>query len=102
MKEGFKKWDVTEHLQTEEDINFFWEGIMEDSEGNPKVIMSALDVIARARNINQLARDTGLTRAGLYKALSGEGNPSFANVLKIVGALGLSLRIENIKVSGIS
>lgn len=90
-KEGYKKWDVVEHLSSEEDIAIFWEGILEDSEGNPEVIIRALDAIARARNINQLARDTGLTRAGIYKALSPDGNPQFGTVMKIINALGLRL-----------
>ena len=53
------------------------------------------DVIARAKNMSQLARDTGLTREGLYKALSPEGNPSFATVAKVTKALGFKLSVEH-------
>jgi probable addiction module antidote protein len=57
--------------------------------------MHALGVIARAKNMSQLARDTGLTREGLYKALSEDGNPTFATVTKIAKALGLQIRFES-------
>ena len=57
-------------------------------------IVYALSIVARAKNISQLARDTGLSREGLYKALSPEGNPTFATVAKIAGALGFKLMLE--------
>jgi probable addiction module antidote protein len=66
---------------------------MEAGGDDPAYIAHALGVIARARSMSQLARDTGLTREGLYKALSGEGNPSFATVLKVAHALGLKLKL---------
>jgi probable addiction module antidote protein len=66
--------------------------VMED--GDPALITAALGDIARARNLSQLARDTGMSREGLYKALSGEGNPSFATVMKVARALGLRLSFK--------
>ena len=62
-------------------------------DGDPALIAAALGDIARARNMSQLARDTGMTREGLYKALSGEGNPSFATVTKVARALGFKLTL---------
>ena len=60
-------------------------------ENNPTLMAQALGAIARARNMSQLARDTGLTREGLYKALSGDGNPSLATVMKVAHTLGLQI-----------
>ena len=62
---------------------------MED--GDPAIVARALGAVARARNMSQLARDVGMSREGLYKALSGEGNPSFATITKVMHALGLKL-----------
>ena len=63
-------------------------------EGDPALVVAALGDIARARGMTQLARDTGLTREGLYKALSADGNPSFATVMKVMNALGFTLRAD--------
>ncbi|MBD8872747.1 addiction module antidote protein [Rhodanobacter sp. DHB23] len=90
----FRKWDSAEHLRTEEDIALYLDACMEDGGDDPAFIAHALGVVARARNMSQLARDTGMTREGLYKALSGEGNPSFATVLKVARALGLKLAFQ--------
>jgi probable addiction module antidote protein len=88
-KETFSRYDTADYLKTEEDMAAYLDAVMED--GDPALIAAALGDIARARNMSQLARDTGLTREGLYKALSGEGNPSFATVLKVAQALGLRM-----------
>ncbi len=90
----FRKWDSAEHLRTEEDIALYLDACMEEGGDDPAFIAHALGVVARARNMSQLARDTGMTREGLYKALSGEGNPSFATVLKVARALGLKLSFQ--------
>jgi probable addiction module antidote protein len=60
-------------------------------DGNSELIASALGDVARARNMSQLARDTGLSRVGLTKALSSGGNPSFATITKVANALGLKI-----------
>jgi len=91
MTESFIRWDAAEHLQSEEDIAAYLDAAMEA--GDPALIAAALGDVARARNMMQLARDTGMTRAGLYKALSGDGNPSFATVMKVAKALGLRLKL---------
>lgn len=85
------KWDVGEHLKTEEDMVLYFEACLE--EGDPVLITAALGDIARAKGMSQVARDAGISREGLYKALSGEGNPEFATVLKVVKALGLKLHV---------
>lgn len=82
-------WDPAEHLQTEEDMAAYLEATLE--EGDPSLFAAALGDIARAKGMTQLARETGLGRESLYKALSPSGNPEFATILKIVGALGLRL-----------
>lgn len=86
-----KKWDSAEHLKTEEDIALYWEACLEEAAEDPAFITAALATIAKARGMTALARETGLTREGLYKALSADGNPEFATVMKVIRALGLHL-----------
>jgi probable addiction module antidote protein len=86
------RWDVAEFLRSEKKIAAYLEAAFED--GDPRVIAAALANVARARGMTQLARDAGLTREGLYKALGPNGNPSFATVLKIARALGLQLSLS--------
>lgn len=82
-------WDVAQHLETAEDMAAYLEAALE--EGDPALVAAAMGDIARAKGIAQIARETGLGRESLYKALSAEGNPEFATVLKVVRALGLRL-----------
>ncbi|MGH8478463.1 MAG: addiction module antidote protein [Gammaproteobacteria bacterium] len=82
-------WDSAEHLETEEDMALYLEACLQ--EDDPSLITHALGVIARAKGMSQVARETGLGRESLYKALSPESNPEFATVLKVVRALGLRL-----------
>jgi len=82
-------WDAAEHLKTEEDMAAYLEAALED--GDPALVTAVLGDIARAKGMTQIAHETGLGRESLYKALSPEGNPGFATVLKIVRALGLQL-----------
>ena len=84
-----KPWDVIEHLQSEEDMVAYLDAALE--EGDAGLIAAALGDIARAKGMSQVARDTGLGRESLYKTLSSTGNPEFATVLKVMGALGLQL-----------
>ena len=84
-----RPWDVAEHLKTEEDMALYMEAALE--EGDPALVAAALGDIARAKGMAQIARKAGLGRERLYKALSPEGNPEFATVLKVVRALGLRL-----------
>jgi probable addiction module antidote protein len=82
-------WDPAEHFETEEDIAAYLEAAFE--EGDPSLIAAALGDIARAKGMAQIAHDAGLGRESLYKALSPDGNPEFATILKVVNALGLKL-----------
>lgn len=93
MKEIFAPWDTLDHLRTDEDFRLYLEACVEEDPGDGSLIRAALNDIARAGNVSALARDAGLTREGLYKALSADGNPSFATVLKITKALGMRLQI---------
>lgn len=87
-----RPYDAAEYLETEEDMAAYLEAALE--EGDPALVIHALGVIARARGMTQIARDSGLRRESLYKALSAEGNPEFATVLKVVKALGIKLHAE--------
>lgn len=89
-----RKWDSTEHLKTDEDMVSYLEACLDEAGSDAAFIAKALGTIARARGMTQLAKDTGLGRESLYKALSGEGNPSFATVLKVMSALGIKLHAE--------
>jgi probable addiction module antidote protein len=82
-------WDAAQHLETEADTAMYLEVALE--EGDPALITAALGDIARAKGMSQIARDTGLGRESLYKALSPDGNPEFATILKVVSALGIKL-----------
>jgi probable addiction module antidote protein len=84
-----RPWDAVEHLETAEDMAAYLEAALED--GDPGLVVAALGDIARAKGMAQIARESGLGRESLYKALSPEGNPGFATVLKVVRALGLRL-----------
>ena len=86
-----KKWDSAEHLKTDADMADYLEACMAEAGDDPAFIAKALGTIARAKGMTQLAKETGLGRESLYKALSGEGNPSFATILKVVNALGIRL-----------
>ncbi|MCX7060809.1 MAG: putative addiction module antidote protein [Gammaproteobacteria bacterium] len=90
-QETFSRYDVADYLKDEADIAAYLEAVIEDSGSDAAAIAHALGDVARARNMSQLARDTGMTREGLYKALSGTGNPSFATILKVSQALGLKM-----------
>lgn len=86
------KWDASEYLETEADIAAYLNAALED--GDTSVIAAALGDIARAKGMTQLAKETGITRDGLYKALSPKGNPSFDTVRKVIKAFGLRLDVE--------
>lgn len=87
-------YDTADFLKTEEDVALYFDACLEEAGDDAAFIAQALGNIARARGMTQLARDTGLAREGLYKALSADGNPSFATILKVTKALGLKLRGE--------
>jgi len=88
------RYDVAEHLRTPEEMAAYLEACLDEAEGDAAFIAKALGDIARVRGVTQVARDTGLSRESLYKALSGERSPDFDTILKVVNALGLRLHAE--------
>lgn len=78
-------WDSAKHLKTDEDMVFYREAYLE--EGDAALVVHALGVIAKARGMTKLARDTGLSRESLYRVLFGKGNPKFSTAMKVVKAL---------------
>ncbi|WP_216912527.1 MULTISPECIES: addiction module antidote protein [unclassified Synechococcus] len=91
MKTTTTPYDVAEHLRTPEEMAAYLEACIEEADGDAAFIAKPLGDIARAQGMTQVARDSGLSRESLYKALSGERSPSFDTILKVVSALGLKL-----------
>ncbi|MES2128118.1 MAG: addiction module antidote protein [Pseudomonadota bacterium] len=90
-----KAWDSAEHLKSEADIALYFDACLQEAGDDAAFIAKALGTIARARGMSQLAKETGLGRESLYKALSGQGNPSFSTILRVANALGLRLSVAS-------
>ena len=84
-------WDAAGYLKTDKKIAAYLEAVFED--GDPALVAAALGDVARAKGMTQIAQAAGLGRESLYKALSSDGNPEFATVLKVVQALGFKLKV---------
>src|SRR6187401_3550347 len=93
-KTATTRYDVAKHLRTPEEMAAYLEACLEEAAGDAAFIAKALGDIARAKGMAQVARDSGLSRESLYKALSGARSPDFATILKVVGALGLKLHAQ--------
>ena len=89
-----RRYDAAAYLKTEKECALYLQAAIDESQGDAAIIVAALGDIARARGMMELARKTGLTREGLYKALSADGNPSFSTIMKVCSALGLKLHTE--------
>ena len=87
-------YDVAEHLRTPEEVAAYLDAWLEEAPDDVAGIARALGDIARAKGMSQVAKDAGLSRESLYRALSSDGNPSFATVLKVAKALGVRLRAQ--------
>jgi probable addiction module antidote protein len=87
-------YDVAEHLRTSEEMAAYLDAWLEEAPDDASGIAKALGDIARAKGMSQVAKDAGLSRESLYRALSAEGNPSFATVLKVARALGVKLHAQ--------
>jgi probable addiction module antidote protein len=87
-------YDVAEHLRTPEEIAAYLDAWLEEAPDDAAGIAKALGDIARAKGMSQVAKDAGLSRESLYRALSADGNPSFATVLKVARALGVRLHAD--------
>lgn len=88
------RYDVAEHLRTPAEMAAYLEACLEEADGDAAFIAKALGDIARAKSMSQVARDAGLSRESLYKALSGERTPGFDTILKVVHALGIKLHAK--------
>ena len=87
-------YDVAEHLRTPEEMAAYLDAWLGEAPDDASGIAKALGDIARAKGMSQVAKDAGLSRESLYRALSAEGNPSFATVLKVARALGVKLHAQ--------
>ncbi len=87
------KYDVAEHLRTPLEMAAYLEACIEEADGDTAFIAKALGDIARAKGMTEIARDSGLSRESLYKALSGDRVPTFDTVLRVMTALGLTIHI---------
>jgi len=91
MTEKFTRFDPVDHLQSDEDVAMYLDACLDEDPGDGSVVRAALNDIARAQGMSQLARETGISREGLYKALSPAGNPEFSTILKVIKALKIKL-----------
>lgn len=94
VKTATSRYDVAEHLRTPEEMAAYLEACIEVADGDAAFIAKALGDIARAKGMSQVARDAGVSRESLYKALSGDRVPNFDTILKVMKALGLKLNAE--------
>ena len=88
------RYDVAEHLRTPEEMSAYLDACLQEAGDDEAFLAKALGDVARAKGMTQVARDAGLSRESLYKALSGDRSPSFGTVLKVLRALGLKLHTE--------
>lgn len=94
--EKYKRFDPADYLDDLEDVAGYLTVALEESSEDPTAIPRALGVIARTQNMSELARRVGMSRDGLYKALSAEGNPTWSTILKVTKALGLRFEIHSV------
>lgn len=94
--ESFTPYDTADYLGSVEDAAAYLEAAIEEAGDDPAFIAQMLGTIARSGNVSELARRVGMSREGLYKALSAEGNPSFATIVKVANALGLRIHFESV------
>ena len=94
---GYKSFDAAEYLDDLEDVAGYLQIALEDSDHDPTAVPRALGVIARSRNMSELARRVGMSRDGLYKSLSSEGNPTWSTILKVTNALGLRFELHAVE-----
>ena len=97
MPEEYRRFDPADYVKSEEDVRGLLRAAADEDHGDGAVIRAVLKYIARTQNMSALARDTGLNRGNLYEALSEDGNPTLATVLKVTRALGLRLRLEPVE-----
>lgn len=96
QRETFAPYDSADYLVDMEDVAAYLEAALEEAGDDPAVVAQALGVVARSGNVSELARRVGMSREGLYKALSADGNPTLATIMKVASALGLRLHFESV------
>ncbi len=96
MTETFDRYDSADYLADTKAAAAYLEAALEEGGDDPAFVAHALGTIARSGNVSELARRTGSSREGLYKALSTDGNPSFATIMKVAAALGLKIHFESV------
>jgi probable addiction module antidote protein len=94
MKTVTTTYDIADHLRTPDEYAAYLEACIEEAEGDAAFIAKALGDIARAKGMSHVARDAGLSRESLYKALSGDRIPAFDTILKVMGSLGLEMHAD--------
>ena len=92
----YQRFDAADYLGDLDDVAAFLEVALEDSAEDPTAVPHALGIIARSQNMSELARRVGMSRDGLYKALSADGNPTWATILKVTTALGLRFELHSV------
>lgn len=92
--DNYARFDAADYLDGIDDAAAYLQIALEESTDDPTAVPRALGVIARSRNMSELARRVGMSRDGLYKALSADGNPTWSTVLKVTNALGLRLTLN--------
>ena len=93
-KTKMSRYDVADHLRTPKEMAAYLEACFEEADGDAAFVAKALGDIARAKGMSQVARDAGLSRESLYKALSGDRNPDFETILRVMSALGIKLHAK--------
>lgn len=96
LSEKYTKFDAADYLKSLDDVALFLETALEDSAEDPSAVPHALGIIARSQNMSELARRVGMSRDGLYKALSADGNPTWSTILKVTNALGLRFELHSV------
>ena len=92
----FRRFEAADYLDDLDDVTAYLEIALQESADDPTAVPRALGVIARSQNMSELAHRVGMSRDGLYKALSAEGNPTWSTVLKVTSALGLRLSVHTV------
>ena len=96
LKNKYQRFDAADYLVDLDDLAGYLEVALEDSVDDPTAVPRALGVIARSQNMSELARRVGMSRDGLYKALSADGNPTWSTILKVTNALGLRFELHTV------
>ena len=92
----YMRFDAADYLEDLDDVATYLEIALQESAEDPTAVPRALGVIARSQNMSELARRVGMSRDGLYKALSGDGNPTWSTILKVTHALGLRFKVHTV------